>query len=55
VIGPALVGIAADAFGLSVAFLIPLAAALLVAGLAPRLLAGSRAASATPLPDLAQG
>jgi MFS family permease len=43
VIAPALVGIAADAFGLSVAFLIPLAAALLVALLAPRLLAGSRA------------
>jgi fucose permease len=44
VIGPALVGFAGDAFGLSAAFLIPLAAALLVAALAPRLLAGSRAA-----------
>jgi MFS family permease len=55
VIGPALVGIAADAFGLSVAFLVPLAAALLVAALAPRLLAGSRAISATPAPDLVRG
>ena len=42
VIGPALVGIAADAFGLSAAFLIPLTAALLVGALAPRLLTGSR-------------
>lgn len=49
VIGPAAVGIAADAFGLAAAFLIPLAAALLVAALAPRLLAGSLApASAGP-------
>jgi fucose permease len=44
VISPTLVGIAADAFGLAAAFLIPLTAALLVAALAPRLLAGSRTA-----------
>ena len=37
------VKITADVFGLSAAFLIPLTAALLVALLAPRLLAGSRA------------
>lgn len=42
VVGPALIGFAADAFGLSAAFLIPLSAALLVAALAPRLLAESR-------------
>ena len=42
VIGPAAIGIAADTFGLSAAFLIPLAAALLVAALAPRLIGGSR-------------
>ena len=47
VIGPALVGVAADAFGLSAAFLIPIAAALLVALLAPRLLTGSRMSVAT--------
>ncbi len=46
VIAPTLMGIAADAFGLSVAFLIPLSAALLVVILAPSLLAGS-----TPSPD----
>jgi MFS family permease len=45
VIGPTLIGFAADAFGLAAAFLIPLTAALLVAALAPRLLAGSRASS----------
>ena len=46
VIAPTLMGVAADAFGLSVAFLIPLSAALLVVVLAPTLLAGS-----TPSPD----
>lgn len=46
VIAPTLMGVAADAFGLSVAFLIPLAAALLVVFLAPSLLA-----SASPAPD----
>ena len=46
VIAPTLMGLAADAFGLSVAFLIPLSAALLVVVLAPTLLAGS-----TPSPD----
>jgi len=46
VIAPTLMGLAADAFGLSVAFLIPLSAALLVVILAPSLLAGS-----TPSPD----
>jgi len=46
VIAPTLMGVAADAFGLSVAFLIPLAAALLVIVLAPSLLA-----SASPAPD----
>jgi fucose permease len=46
VIAPTLMGVAADAFGLSVAFLIPLAAALLVVALAPSLLA-----TATPSPD----
>ncbi len=46
VIAPTLMGLAADAFGLSAAFLIPLAAALLVVVLAPSLLAGS-----TPSPD----
>ena len=45
-IAPTLMGLAADAFGLSVAFLIPLSAALLVVVLAPTLLAGS-----TPSPD----
>lgn len=46
VIAPALVGIAADAYGLAVAFLIPLAAAIAVAVLASMLLAvpGPRAA-----------
>ena len=46
VIAPTLMGLAADAFGLSVAFLIPLSAALLVVVLAPTLLAGT-----TPSPD----
>jgi fucose permease len=41
VIAPTAMGLAADAFGLSVAFLIPLTAALLVVVLAPTLLAGS--------------
>src|SRR4051794_8995030 len=45
VIGPTLVGIAADALGLAAAFLIPLTAALLVGALAPRMLVGSRTAS----------
>ena len=45
VIGPTLVGIAADAFGLAAAFLIPLSAALLVAALAPRLLQRSPSAA----------
>ena len=46
VIAPTLMGIAADAFGLSAAFLIPLSAALLVVVLAPTLLE-----SATPSPE----
>jgi MFS family permease len=41
VIAPALVGFAADAAGLAVAFLIPLAAAMVVAVLAPALLGAS--------------
>jgi MFS family permease len=49
VLAPALVGIAADAVGLSAAFLIPLAAALLVAALAPRLLAGSSTAESSTI------
>jgi len=49
VIAPALVGIAADSYGLAAAFLIPLAAATAVAVLAPALLAipGLRAAPAS--------
>lgn len=50
VIGPALVGIAADTFGLAAAFLIPCTAAILVAALAPRLLAGPRRPAYAPRP-----
>jgi fucose permease len=45
VIAPALVGVAADAYGLAAAFLIPLTAALMMAVLAPILLAKARPAA----------
>jgi hypothetical protein len=44
VLAPMLVGLAADAAGLAIAFVIPMAAALLIVGLAPSLIGGRRAA-----------
>jgi len=47
VLAPMLVGLAADAAGLAIAFVIPMAAALLVAALTPSLVNGRRSAVTT--------